>query len=198
MKFYHTFTVNYDNFSKKGKVFLLGDSNARLGEFLNDLDFHGNTVSNKNKPLFQGFLDYSGLTLLNRKYCFGIPTYEVINRKRSIIDFGLTNSDNLVENFEIMPNNIGVSPQSCHKVLKLSLKFNFKEPVIICPDRVNFNLLGSKESYYFLYILARFEELEYSHLLVNYNLVQNIYIDAKKIILGKFTSKAKKRKQSPE
>ena len=33
------------------------------GEFLNDLDIHGNPISNKNEPLFQGFLEYSGLTL---------------------------------------------------------------------------------------------------------------------------------------
>ena len=37
-----------------------------------------------------------------------------------------------------------------------------------------------------------------SHLLIYYNLVQNIYNDAKSKILGKFTSKTKKRKQSPE
>ena len=34
--------------------------------------------------------------------------------------------------------------------------------------------------------------------MINYNLVQNIYNDAKSKILGKFTSKTKKRKQSPE
>ena len=71
----------------------MGDSNARLGEFLNDLDIHRNPVSNKNEPLFQGFLEYTGLTLLNKKYSFGIPTYEIINRKRSIIDFALINSE---------------------------------------------------------------------------------------------------------
>ena len=94
LKFYQTFTVNYDKFAAKGKVLLVGDSNARLGKFLSDIDIHGNIVSNKNKPLFLGFLEYSGLTLLNKKYCIGIPTYEIINRKRSIIDFALTNSEN--------------------------------------------------------------------------------------------------------
>ena len=105
---------------------MIGNSNARLGEFLNDLDIHGNTVSNKIRPLFQGFLEYSGLTLLNKKHSFGIPTYEVINQRQSIIDFALTNSSDFVENFKIMPKNIGVSPQSCHKVLKLSIKLCFK------------------------------------------------------------------------
>ena len=149
LKFYHIFTAQYDKFSQKSKVFLMGDSNTRLGKVLNDMDIHGNHVSNKNKPLFLGFLDYSGLTLLNRKYSFGIPTYEVMNRKRSIIDFGMTNSDHLVENFEIIPTNFGVSPQTCHKVLELSIKLGYKEPVKICADRVNFNTMGSKEFYYF-------------------------------------------------
>jgi len=55
-----------------------------------------------------------------------------------------------------------------------------------------------RRSFVISVILARFEELEYSHLLINYNLVQNIYNDAKSKILGKFTSKTKKRKLSPE
>ena len=50
LKFYHTFTVKYDAFFKNGKIFLEGSSNARLGEFLNDLDIHEEPVSNKNKP----------------------------------------------------------------------------------------------------------------------------------------------------
>ena len=48
LKFYQTFTVNYDKFASEGKVFLVGDSNARLGEFLSDLDIHGKAVTNKN------------------------------------------------------------------------------------------------------------------------------------------------------
>ena len=59
-----------------------------------------------------------------------------MNRKRSIIDFGMTNSDHLVENFEIIPTNFGVSPQTCHKALELSIKLGCKEPVKICADRI--------------------------------------------------------------
>ena len=50
-----------------------------------------NQLSNKNKPMFLGLSEYSGLTLLNKKYTFGVPTYEVVNRKQSVIDFALTN-----------------------------------------------------------------------------------------------------------
>ena len=110
LKFYHTFTVKYDAFFKNGKIFLEGSSNARLGEFLNDLDIHGEPVFNKNKPMFLGLSEYSGPTLLNKKYSFGVPTYEVVNRKQSNADFALTHSEDLVENFKIMPKNLGVSP----------------------------------------------------------------------------------------
>ena len=68
LKFYHIFTTSYDKFVVEGRVFLIGDSNARLGKFLNDCDINGNPVSNKNKPLFLGFLEYSGLTLLNSAF----------------------------------------------------------------------------------------------------------------------------------
>ena len=57
LKFYSIFTKKYDKFASKGKVFLIGDSNARLGNFVNDLDINGKPVSNKNKPLFLGFLE---------------------------------------------------------------------------------------------------------------------------------------------
>ena len=100
----------------------MGDSNSRLGEFLDDVDIHGNLVSNKNKPLFLGFLEYSGLTLLNKKYCKGIPTYQVTNKRQSIIDFALTNADKMVKSFQVVDKNIGVSPQSCHKILKMSIR----------------------------------------------------------------------------
>ena len=58
--------------------------------------------------------------------------------------------------------------------------------------------MGSKKGYYFNYILARSEELKYSNLFVNYFLFQDVYNDAKKKMLGKFISKAKPKKQSPE
>ena len=54
-KFYHMLTTSYDKFSAKGEVFLLGDSNARLGNFLNDFNIHGKPISNKNTPLLLGF-----------------------------------------------------------------------------------------------------------------------------------------------
>ena len=86
-------------FAKKGDNYFLGDANARLGTFTNDLNIHGMPVTNKNKPLFMGFTEYCGLTLLNKTFAKGIPTYEIPKWKRSIIDMGMTNSLRTVMNF---------------------------------------------------------------------------------------------------
>ena len=51
----------------------------------------------------------------------GMPAYEIPVKKRSIIDFALTNCENLVDSFEIIQKNVGVSPQTCHKILQMSL-----------------------------------------------------------------------------
>ena len=100
MDFYSALQESFDKFKELGKIFMLGDSNARLGSFLEDKDINGNPVSNKNKPLLLGFLDYAGLQVLNKVFAKGIATYEIINRKRSIIDICLTHSISLVGIFK--------------------------------------------------------------------------------------------------
>ena len=159
-----------------------------------DLDIHGTPVSNKNKSLFLGFLDYSGLTFLNKKFCFGIPTYEIPRKRRSIIDFALTNSEKLVDTFEILQKTIGVSPQSCHKILRMSILLSV--PIIGdgCPDRVNFNSIRSKKSLYLSHILASLENFHRLKIGVDYNIVQRIYGRAKNDVLGNFVSHKKKSK----
>ena len=73
--------------------------------------------------LFLGFLEYTGLVYLNGIYAKGQPTYEIINRKKSIIDVGLTNHLSSIHHFIVFPNILGVKPQTCHKVLKLTLSY---------------------------------------------------------------------------
>ena len=121
--FYDELREGYKNYSKSSKVFFLGDSNARLGFYSQDKGINGQYVSNNNKSLFLGFLDYTGLMYLNGIYAMGQPTYEIMDRKRSIIDVGLTNHFPSVHNFKVLPNILGVNPQTCHKVLKLDLIF---------------------------------------------------------------------------
>ena len=121
--FYDELREGYKKYSNKINIFLLGDSNARLGSFSNDKSISGKYVSNNNKANFLGFLDYTGLIYLNAIYAKGQPTYEIINRKKSIIDVALTNNLNMVQDFRILPNILGVNPQTGHKVLELSIRF---------------------------------------------------------------------------
>ena len=66
IKFYNTLCRSFEKFGKLGRVFMLCDSNARLGKFTNDRNIHGILTKNNNCNLFTGFLEYSGLILLNR------------------------------------------------------------------------------------------------------------------------------------
>ena len=79
IRFYKLLTDSYMKFAKKGDIYFLGDANARLGIFTNDLNIHGTPVTNKNKPLFMGFTEYCGLTLLNNVFTIGAPKYEIQN-----------------------------------------------------------------------------------------------------------------------
>ena len=99
-KFYDIFSSKFSQFASLGKVYLMGDTNARLGSLLGDTDIHGKFVTNQNLPLFKEFLEFSGVTILNSVFCRGAPTYEIVNKKRSIIDLCMTNSLKSVENFK--------------------------------------------------------------------------------------------------
>ena len=48
--FYDEFSREFERFASRGKVFLVGDTNARLGSFLDDKNLNGKTISNPNKP----------------------------------------------------------------------------------------------------------------------------------------------------
>ena len=108
-------------------IFLMGDSNARLGQYSGDKDIHGKTKSNKNKTMFLGFTQSSGLTYLNRIYAWGEPTYEILGQKKSIIDVALSNSMSQIQNFTVRPQILGASSQSCHKIITLTLHTTVKE-----------------------------------------------------------------------
>ena len=120
-EFYDELRKGVDKYRDK-KIFLMGDSNARLGEYSQDLNVHGEHTSNKNKTLFLGLLDYTGLTLLNKIYALGTPTYETPGKKKSKIDVALTNKVTTVQNFEILPQILGANAQTCHKIIKLTLR----------------------------------------------------------------------------
>ena len=120
-KFYDLFSAQYTRFASLGRVYLLGDTNARLGHLLGDKNVHGEFITNSNQPLFLNFLQYSGLAILNSVFCKGVPTYEIVNKKRSIIDLGLTNSIASVLNFQVEPTPFGVNSQTCHRALTITI-----------------------------------------------------------------------------
>ena len=57
-EFYDELSKGVENHKGK-KIYLLGDSNARLGEFSADTDINGNMKSNKNKLIFLCFIRYA-------------------------------------------------------------------------------------------------------------------------------------------
>ena len=123
-EFYAELKKGFDYFDFRGKVFLLGDTNARLGCYLDDRNLQGMLVSNKNKPLLLGFLDYTGVSILNKSFAFGNATYEIPTKKRSIIDIGFTKEILDVKNFEVLDRVLGCTSQTCHKILRLTLKMS--------------------------------------------------------------------------
>ena len=60
IKFYNTLCMSFEKFRKFGRVFMLCDSNAKLGKITNDRNIHGILTKNNNCNLFTGFLEYSG------------------------------------------------------------------------------------------------------------------------------------------
>ena len=123
-KFYDIFCSKFSHFASLGKVYLLGDTNARLGSILGDKDIHGKFVKNQNMPLFMEFLEFSGVTILDRVFCRGSPTYEIVNKKRCIIDLCMTHSLKSAESFKIKQTPLGVNSQTCQKPLSLSISLN--------------------------------------------------------------------------
>ena len=99
---------------------------------------HGELVTNSNQPLFLEFVQYSGLVILNSKFCKGVPTYEIVNKKRSIIDLGLTNSPETVLDFVIEPKPFGVNSQTCHRALTITIRICPPEKVPITAPRRNY------------------------------------------------------------
>ena len=77
-EFYDELRRGVDKHPKAVKMYMMGDSNARLGRLTGDRDIHGKIKTNMNRASFLGFLRYSGMYLLNNIYTRGQPTYEIL------------------------------------------------------------------------------------------------------------------------
>ena len=60
----------------------------------------------------------------------------LIEKDLYIIDVALTNHLSSVHSFEVLPHILGVNPQTCHKVLKLTLNFSQLENITRRATRV--------------------------------------------------------------
>ena len=197
--FYDIFKKKFTEFAALGKVYLIGDTNARLGSVLNDKNLKGQVISNPNKQLFLEFLEYSGLTILNSKYCRGMPTYEIPKKKRSIIDLGLTNAPETVLDFEIESKPLGVNSQTCHKALtaKISLIPKLKDSTPP-PRRIKFGrLTHKKRNKIVLGVTNSIIELNNSMSSPDYFLLVELFLKAKRLILGVRSNNRKISSTSP-
>ena len=73
---------------------------------------------------FLSFVEFHGLSLLNKKFQFGVPTYvkpEAKGNSTSIIDFGVTDSPDFVVDFLVRPEVFGTSAHSSHRILECLL-----------------------------------------------------------------------------
>ena len=198
-KFYSHLQKQFSKFSTLGKVFLVGDTNARLGSVLDDRNLHGQLISNSNKPLFLEFLQYSGLTILNSLYCKGVATYEILNKKRSIIDLSLTNSPHSVHNFEIEPTPFGVNSQTCHKALKTTIVLKpFEKVSISAPRRTKYGKITRKKHCKIIHeVTTKVSQLLKNGVPPDYSQLVSIFANVKGRVLGKRSTKNRPSPLSP-
>ena len=119
-------TQMYDSLSKKilefqnlgSRVALFGDFNARLGTYT------GDHTTNSSFGPFKGFQEFHDLSLLNRTYSLGKPTYvkpTPSGNSTSIIDFGLTDGLDGVLNFGVCDTVFGIDAQKAHRLIFCNL-----------------------------------------------------------------------------
>ena len=159
---------------------------GRLSSVLNDTNLKGKFISNANLPLFLELLEYSGLVILNSKYCFGIPTNEIITRKRSIIDLCLTNSLQSVIYLRVEPKPLGVSFQTCHKVLtvKISLDSIMRDTILLPRGTVFGKLSFIKQNKILGEVTNQIIENQGVDILPDYFLFLGMFFSAKRKIFG--------------
>ena len=143
------------------------------------------------------FLEYSGLTILNKKYCHRVPTYEIPKEKCSIIDMCLTNSPETVLDFLIERKPFGANSQTCHKALsvKISLKPKLVDPTPP-PRRTKFARVKRNKVLYD--VTNSIIQLGNCRTSADYPLLVNLFFIAKRKNLGLRFSNSKPPPLSPK
>ena len=196
-KFYDELGKGIHEYEEK-KIYIMGDSNARLGEFSGDKDIHGHYKTNGNKALFLGFTQYTGLKYLNRIYEMGTPTYEIWGRKRSIIDVAMTNNLSQVKSFVVYPEILGTNAQTCHKIIELTLnsKLNHEAKTTEKAQRFRYcseeSLMRVRNEVARKCKLLRLIRGERKPSVYNYNVLRKLYHNAKVKCIGYSKKRHKK------
>ena len=68
-RFYNCLSQDISKFSKVGDVAVFGDLNSRLGSIL------GDKSRNSSACYLENLVEFHNLTILNKRFAFGIPTY---------------------------------------------------------------------------------------------------------------------------
>ena len=118
--------------------------------------------------------------------------------KRSIIDMGITDSPGTVLSFKVLQLNMGVTSQTCHKVLELSIKLALNPIKSKIPPYQIFNSPGNRHEDYLSNILCKFLDLPQISSPDYYHGIQSLFIDAKNNVLGYYKRFDRKKRNSQE
>ena len=140
------------------------------------------------------------------------PTYEIHGRRKSIIDVCLTNDVSLIHKFTILPNILGVNPQTSHRVLKLVIPQDLmigKDTDIDVSDPKHTRGIAKLQKFRFcsyeslqkvkVWVSERFSELAHirkgKKKFYNYSVLQRVYFNAKSKLIGFAKKKNCRRKK---
>ena len=155
--FYENLSSDVLEFSGRGEVLLMGDYNARLGDFV------GDRVTNAQEPHFMGFLEFHDLVLLNKTHAFGENTLHYVKENHcSIIDFALTSNTDSIQTFRVDKTVMGGTRHSAHKAIVCTVRGQLQNTPPHSPPRrrtkTPFNHINEKNVE--KYSLSLIEELK--------------------------------------
>ena len=142
------------------------------------------------------------MSLLNKSFALGVATYEIKNKKSSIIDACLTKDTLSVVNFEVLNRILGYTSQTCHKLIKLTLNVSVcPTPQHELPKANKFNhfsyetLIQVRDFFHKkLQDLKEIRALDGRTFKLSYKALRKLYYNAKHSVLGiKHTEKRERK-----
>ena len=123
-KLYEIFTSRFSHFTTLD-IFLICDTNARLGSLLSEKNTTSKFVINPSSLLFLEFLEFSRVPALNKIFFWRTNIRKCQQKKvYNNRDMCLSNALKYVVNFEIEPTSLIFNGQTCHRH-NIIRNFNF-------------------------------------------------------------------------